>query len=166
MKSKLNHTEIIKVAEIANKVDAAGKEYFDRESDVMFQLQPLMLSLLIGYQADLKSEQLNGMMLLLFIVWEYFKDKPAVKRQKITEDIYEEIMKRDIQMFRYLEGADQREASEIAASELKHIQSKELLAAVQGRLIEGSEFRGLDQQTRIILFIGMKGLVECFERLG
>jgi hypothetical protein len=158
--------ETIKVSEIINKIDKMDVAYANSESDVIFQRQPFLISLILGYRLDLKMAEVEEVTKIIFIIWEYFKDNQKVNRKKITENQFEKIQHRNIYMLQYFEGEPGEEAkSHFVASDLDQFNSKVLLASLFFRFDTQDVFMQMTAETKAILLIGMKSLIECFEEI-
>jgi len=66
------------------KVCEIDAEYLRTESDIIAEKQPFIISLLLGYQIDLEDDQLDDILRVLLLIWEFFKDKHEFSgKQKI-----------------------------------------------------------------------------------
>ena len=83
--SKEDEKESLKVSQLLRKVEQMDAAYADKESNLIHQQQPFLLSLLIGYRMDVKPFELEEIMRIIFLIWEYFKDYQQVRQRKITE---------------------------------------------------------------------------------
>lgn len=146
-----------------NNIDA---DYANSESDVIFQQQPFLISLVLGYKIDLKAEELEEMTKIIFIIWEYFKQNEIVRQVKITQPLFEKVQLRNMHLLKYLKGEPGHEKkSKIIASDLGHLNSKALLTEIFLRFNTQDALINMKAETKGILLIGMKSLVECFEEI-
>lgn len=123
--------DIVKVSEIIVKINNIDADNANSELDVIFQQQPFLISLILGYKIDLKSEEVEEMMRIIFIIWEYFKQNEIVRQVKITQSLLEKVQLRNMHLLKYLEGEPGKEKkSEIIASDLGHLNSKALLTGI------------------------------------
>lgn len=156
----------IGLAALLAKVDNLNEETVHRLSDEMFQSQPFFLAVLLGYRLDVTPEELEEIMKIYFLIWEYFKGDKNVLTKKITEDDFEKTQTRHIAMLKYTDGeSDEEEISNIYARDLDKIKSKSLLAAVLFRYNTRPALMRMDGQTKGIILFGIKGFIECFEAL-
>lgn len=69
-------------------------------------------------------------------------------------------------LLKYLEGEPGHEGKlEVIASDLEHLNSKALLTGLFLRFNTQNELINMKPETRGILLIGMKSLIECFEEI-
>lgn len=164
--SKKHIDETVKISAIVNRIDKMDVVYADSETDIIFHQQPFLISLILGYRLDFKMSEVEEIIKVIFIVWEYYKDNQKVKRIKITESQFERKQLGNIYMLKYFEGEPGEEAkSQFVASDLDHFNSKGLLASLFFRFDTQDVFLKMPTQTRAILLLGMKSLIECFEEI-
>jgi hypothetical protein len=155
-----------RVGEIIKKINNISDDYARSESDVIFQQQPFLISLVLGHQNDLSAGEIEELTKLLFIIWEYFKHNGNIRRVKVTELQFEKIQLRNMYLLKYLEGEPgQKEKTEVITSDLEHLNSKALLTGIFLRFNTQEALIKMKTETKGILLIGMKSLVECFEEI-
>jgi len=156
--------ETTELAELVKKIDNLNTEYVNALSDEIFQRQPFFLTVLLGYRLDLTAEEFEEIMKIYFLIWEYFKAKRKIPTKKVTEADFEKIQSRDMKMLKYAEGeSDQKEISSVYAYDLEKIKSKSLLCTVLFRYNTRPVLIKMDEQTKGIIFVGIKSFIECFE---
>jgi len=164
--SEKDKNDTIRVGEIIKKINNIDAGYANSELDIIFQQQPFLISLILGYKIDLKAEEQEEMIKIIFIIWEYFKHSKVVNRIKISQSIFEKIQLRNTHLLKYLEGAPgQEEKSKVVASDLAHLNSKALLSGLFLRFNTQIDLNTMNAETKGILMLGMKSLVECFEEI-
>ncbi|MBD3630815.1 hypothetical protein [Cyclobacterium sp.] len=87
--SKRDFKEIEKIGQTLNRVDKIDQKSVDWILGELSNYQPLLLSLILGYQPDLKQPEFEEIMKMYFIIWEYFKDKKNGKKIKLTQKQFE-----------------------------------------------------------------------------
>lgn len=161
----LEKNDAKKVALISVKIKKNSKEDTLIIINDINKHQPFMLSMLMGYQLDLNADQFDGVTQMIFVMWEYFKDKKNAKKVQISLEQYERHQAKQIQFFKYLEGVTkQKNIKDTTALDLGHLKSKALYAYMVGSFI-GSEF-AVNTALKGILLIGMRSLIDCFEEIG
>jgi hypothetical protein len=90
--------ETKKLAEIIAKVDSMDAEYVNTISDEIFKKQPFFLTVLLGYRFDVKPLELEEIMRLYFMVWEYFRLKANLPTKKIGKKDFEKVQNRHLKM--------------------------------------------------------------------
>lgn len=156
----------LKVGQLIEKIDQIDGEYVNKESDLIAQKQPFLISLMLGYRFDLKELELEEMMKIFFLIWEYFKNSYQVEKTKISESQFERIQQRNIHMLKYFEGEQGQSAKlELIASDLGHLKSKSLFTGIIFQFNQKASFLGMKNETRGIILVGLKSLIECFEEI-
>ncbi|MCX6270978.1 MAG: hypothetical protein NTU44_07120 [Bacteroidetes bacterium] len=171
MKPKLNISELdkIEIQELApilakiNNIDVATAE---KLMDDIYQYQPFMISVIMGFHFDLLPEEHGEVIKIGMIIWEFFKDKNGIKTKKLTQKQYEKLQKRNIYLLKYLEGEpDMSEQSNITAIDLNKVKSKALLTVVWYRFIEIPTLAKMTYENRGFALIAMKSLIECLDEI-
>jgi hypothetical protein len=160
----LDFKETTELAELVKKIDDLNVGYVNTLSDEIFQRQPFFLTVLLGYRLDVTTEELEEIMKIYFLVWEYFKVKKKVPTKKVTEADFEKVQSRHIEMLKYAEGeSDQKEISNVYAHDLEKIVSKSLLTVVLFRYNTRPVLIKMDEQSKGVILVGIKSFIECFE---
>lgn len=156
--------ESIELAELIKKVDNLNSGYVNALLEEIFQRQPFFLTVLLGYRFDVKPEELEEIMKIYFLIWEYFKTNKKIPTKKVTEADFEKIQYRHIQMLKYVEGeSDHKEISKVYEYDFEKIKSKSILTAVLFRYNTRPVLIKMDAQSKGIIYIGIKSFIECFE---
>ncbi len=156
--------ETKQLAEIIAKVDSIDAEYVNAISDEIFKKQPFFLTVLLGYRFDVEPLELEEIMRLYYMVWEYFKLKENIPAKKIGEKDFEKVQNRHIEMFKYTtkeESASDR--MNIYSNDLKNIKSQSLFAAILLRFDIRPDLIEMDKETKLATLVGLKSFIECFE---
>lgn len=154
------------LAESIKKIDQIDSEYVNSISDEIFKLQPFFLTVLLGHRHDISMEELEEIMKIYFVVWEYFRLNPNVQTKQVTESFFNKIQKRNIEMLKYSEGeSTEDEKSEIYSSDLQNLKSKSLMSAIFFRFDDRPTLKNMDIEKKGIIMIGIKSFIECFETI-
>jgi hypothetical protein len=164
--SEKDFGEIDRVSKIILFVDEMDIKYAERESDVIFRKQPFIISLILGYSFDLNQEEHGEVIKVLYIIWEYFKVFKKIGSKKVTEEQYERITARNLQMLKnYVGEPGEAEKSAVIESDLSHLDSKTIWTAVIFRFKTNKTLLNLNEEIKGAVLIGMKTLIECLEEI-
>jgi hypothetical protein len=120
----------------------------------------------LGYRFDTSAEELEEIMKVYFLIWEYFKNNERVQTKKLTETDFERIQKRNIGMLDYATGeTGWEETKGIYSADIQNLKSKALLAAVFFRFNTRAALLKMDTERKGIILIGIKSFIECFENV-
>jgi hypothetical protein len=159
--------ELAKIRLLENKIDSIDAKYATTISDEMFLKQPFFLTILIGYRFDTTSQELEEIMKLYFLIWEYFKTDKNVQVNQVSESYFEKVQHKHIEMLRYAEGEPgEFEKMQLFTTDLNNLKSKALFAAIVYRYQNRQILQKMDQNKRGIILVGIKSFIECFDALG
>jgi len=158
--------EMPQVAKLLSKIDNIDSNYAETIADEIFQKQPFFLTVFLGYHHDTTPIELEEIMKIYFLIWEYFRTNEKVQRIKVTEEYYERIEDKNIAMLQYTDGVpDKMEKIKIYSSDLSNLKSKALYAAVVKRYNEREVLLKMDTRKRGIILLGIKCFIECFDTI-
>lgn len=158
--------ETTELAVLIGKIDQMDAAYVNSVTDEIYQKQPFFLSVLLGYRMDVLSVELEELMKIYFLIWEYFKSKQNVRTRKVEQAYFEKIQLRNIQMLKYSEGeTSQLDKLKVFSSDLQKLQSKSILAAVFFRFDHRPVLSKMNGEEKGIILIGIKSFIECFETI-
>jgi hypothetical protein len=164
--SEKDFEETSKLAATIRRIENIDANYVNLVSDEIVAKQPFFLSVLIGYRMVTSPEELDEILKIYFLIWEYFKDNKGVQANKLTESYFEEVQQRNIEMLKCSIGEPTgKERLEIYAADLQNLQSKALLTAVLYRFNTKPVLLKMIDKKKGIILIGIKSLIECFEHL-
>src|SRR5690606_17002147 len=89
-------TEAKDLAKIQIRMDNIDAEYVDKISDEIFQKQPFFLTTLLGYRFDVTPIELEEIMKIYFLIWEYFRTNTKVQTIKVTQKYFETVLNKNI----------------------------------------------------------------------
>lgn len=161
-----DYDETGRLAELLKKIDQVDATYADTVSDEIFQRQPFFLSVLLGYQFDVSMEELEEIMKIYFLIWEYFRSNPNFQKKQVSQAFFERIQTKNIGMLKYSEGEPGKlEKRKIYSNDLHKLKSKALWTAILFRCDNRPVLRKMDIETKGMILIGMKSFIECFEAI-
>ena len=164
--SEEDKREILRVGQLIKKIEMADEEYINKESDLISKKQPFLISLLLGFRFDLKDLELEEIMKIIFLIWEFFKNHSQINKTKISESQFERIQQSNIYMLKYYDGEQGQKASmELISNDLKNLKSKSLFAAIVFQFFEKIPLLEMENESRGSTLVGMKTLIECFEEI-
>ena len=155
--------EIPLLARVEKRIDTIDSTNVNSILDDIYKKQPFLLSVLLGYNLDITPIELEELMKVYFLIWEYFKDNQNVQNRKVTEQLFEKIHNRNIGMLRYAEGESTDQSAILYSSDLQNLRSKALLTAILLRFNNRPDLVSMDMKTKGMILIGIKTFIECFE---
>ncbi len=164
--SKEDKKESLIVGQLIKKIELIDEKYVNEESDIISQKQPFLISLILGYRFDLKPFELEEIMKVLFLIWEFFNKHRQTEIAKITESQFIRIQQRNIHMLKYFEGEQSRKSKlEVISADLENLNSKALFTGVIFQFNQKVALLNMKNETRGIILVGLKSLIECFEEI-
>ena len=158
--------ETTELAGLLKRIDNIDAEYINKLSDEIFIRQPFFLTVLLGYRLDVSPEELEEIMKIYFLIWEYFKSNKNVQSKKVTETHFEKVQDRNIKLLKYTEGEpEQTDKLNVYSFDLAYLKSKSLLTAVLYRYNNRPVLVKMNQESKGIIFLGIKSFIECFETI-
>ena len=155
-----------KVIQLVKKIDNINEIYVNSESERVAQKQPFLLSLLLGLRFDIKENEFEEIMKIIFIIWEYFKSFEQIHKIKVSEKQFEKIQQRNMHMLKYFEGETGQNAQyNLVESDLRHLRSKALLTGIFFQFNHKKSLIEMNNEMKGIILIGMKSLIECFDEI-
>ena len=164
--SQEDKKETEKISQIINKIDNIDEVYINSESEIIYKKQPILISILLGYRLDLTEKDLEEIMKIIFIIWEYFKSFEKIHKTKLSEKVFERIQQRNIHMLKYFEGENGQNAkNNIVVSDLRHLHSKALLNGILFQFKHKKTLIEMNNEKKGIILISMKSLIEGFDEI-
>lgn len=164
--SKKDKEESIIIGQLIKKIELIDEKYVNEESDKISQKQPFLISLILGYRFDLKPLELEEIMKIIFLIWEFFKKHHQIKTEKITVPQFMRIQQRNVHMLKYFEGEQSENSKlEVISADLENLNSKSLFTGILFQFNQKVALLNMDNETRGILLVGLKSLIECFEEI-
>lgn len=161
-----NFDETDQLAKLIKKIDHVDLTYANAASDEIFQRQPFFLSVILGYQFDVSKEELEEIIKISFLVWEYFRSNPNVQKKQVSQAYFEKAQARNIDMLKYSDGEpNERAKMKVYPYDLQKLKSKALWTAILFRCDNRPVLRKMDTETKGIILIGMKSFIDCFETI-
>ncbi len=158
--------ESLRVGQLIKKIEPIDENYINKESDIISQKQPFLISLILGYRFDLKELELEEIVKVIFLIWEFFKNHRQIEQTKISESQFMRIQQRNIHMLKYFEGERGKNAKlELVSADLENLNSKSLFTGVIFQFNHKVALLNMKEETRGILLVGLKSLIESFEEI-
>lgn len=157
--------ETDQLAELIKKIDHVDLAYANAVSDEIFQRQPFFLSVILGYQFDVSKEELEEIIKISFLVWEYFRSNPNVQKKQVTQADFEKAQAKNIEMLKYSDGEPNEHAKiKVYFYDLQKLKSKALWTAILFKFDNRPVLQEMDADTKGFILIGMKSFIDCFEK--
>ena len=164
--SKEDKKESLRVGQLIKKIELIDEKYVNEESDIISEKQPFLISLILGYRFDLKPLELEEIMKVIFLIWEFFKKHPKTETAKITETQFMRIKQRNVYMLKYFEGEQSENSKlEVISADIENLYSKSLFTGVIFQFNQQVALLNMNTETRGIVLVGLKSLIECFEEI-
>lgn len=154
-----------KVARCIHKVDNMDAAYINKISDEIYECQPFFLTVYLGYRLDVSLLELDEILKIAFLIWEYFRDNDRVRTIKITESQYNKVMNKNMKMLADSKNTSVPTKLKTYELDIQNLRSKALLMAIFARFFERPTLKTLDQKTSGILQVGLKSFIEVFENI-
>lgn len=158
-----NYRESLELAELIRRIDTIDAEYVNKVSEEIFKHQPFFLTVMLGYRADVSLEELEEIMKIYLLIWEYFKSQDNLPLQKLTQAQFEEVQRSNIHMLSYSEEEPKNSRGKIYTVELQNLKSKSLWTAVLYRCTNKPVLINMDPENKGIILIGILSFIQCFE---
>ena len=154
------------VADSINKIDNINGSTAEKIMDDIYLPQPFFLSALLGFNFDISKVEHEEIIKIYLLIWEYFKINPKVQSVKITQKSFEDRCIKNTQMFKYVEGEQNKSAKKVIyANDLQKVKSKALLTMIILRFNTQPLLKDMNPEIRGMIMIGIKSFIECFETL-
>lgn len=164
--SEKDQKEALEVSQLSKKIERISEEYIHKEGDIIARQQPFLISLILGYRFDLKELELEEIMKIIFLIWEFFKNYSQLEHSKISEAQFARIQRKNASMLKYYAGEQTKNAkTELVSADLKHLKSKSLFTEIILQFNQKAPLSNLSHENRAIILIGLKSLIECFEEI-
>lgn len=158
-----DYDEVKLIAGLLKKIEAYDAAYVIALSEDIYERQPFVLSVLLGYHTDVTPLELEELTKSYFLIWEYFKDKKNIQTKRITKKMFEKIHHRNISMLKYAEGESDVQRAIIYDHDLQHLKSKALMTAILFRFKSHPNLSNMGAEMKSMILIGIKTFIECFE---
>ena len=163
--SSKDFTEIKELRQILEKIDANPKKHLSQIIDELYQFQPFLLSLIMGFRPDLNQDEFDEVSQVYSIIWEFFKGKKNIKKKKLTVNRFEELQKNNIHFFRYLELSNRKEKDFAITNDIQNQANNALLTVIFHRFLTSPILLGMNENHRAIILIGVKSTIEGLEEI-
>ena len=164
--SKKDKEESLRIGQLIKKIELIDEKYVNEESYKISQKQPFLISLILGYRKDIKPLELEEITKVIFLIWEFFKEYPQSKKIKITETQFIRLQQRNVHMLKYFKGEQSDNSKlEVISSDLENLKSKALFTGVIFQFNHKKALLNMKNETRGIILVGLKSLIECFEEI-
>lgn len=152
------------VGELIEKVDKIGLTEASDISDRIVKNQPFIMSMLIGYKFDVKEDELNDIMKMLFVIYLYFEKKTNVSKKQINSREFKKYEKRNVQFLKYFSGESIKE-NQLDTNDkyLSNLNYKSLFTGILFMSNTQKGLKNMKSETKGIVVLGMKTLIDCLE---
>lgn len=158
-----NSLSIAEVERITSMIDHITPTYVDKISDKLYQYQPYLISLVLGDHMDLLPLEVEEMMKIYLMLWEYYQHKENIKKVPLSQSVFTQKQNKNIQYFNYLETQSQAGRKFATDLSMADVHSKYLLGAILKRFQTRPTLVNMGHQKKVAYLISCKSLVECFD---
>ena len=164
---ELTQQDIADVKQLVNlesKINKISGEEVNLITDEIFQKQPFFLTVLLGFRFDIELEEMEEIIKIYLLIWEYFRTSKKVQTIKVTQEHFETTQAKFFSMLQYIEG-EPREVnkSRIYEADFNKLKSKVLFAVVLKRFTTSPILEKMDGRNKGIILMGIKSFIVCFE---
>ncbi len=161
-----DYREVKILSELLIKIDNLSLKKTNTLIDEMYKKQPFFYEVLIGYQIDVSPEELDEIIKIYLIIWQYFRTNKNIQTKMVTVNYFESVQKRHLEMLKYIACETyQKNILDVSSNELEKIKSKALLTAIFYRYNNRLVLLKMDSHVKGIILIGIKSFIECFETI-
>lgn len=155
------HGEIAKLLSLTDNID---EQYLHQATDEIYVYQPFLLSMFLGYKLDTTDAELDEILKIWLLIWEFFKEKRNIRTVKLTEQCFEQAQSKNVAFLKYLheKGSDEV-MEERVSNNLKELGSKSLFATILAKFHTKPALVRMDVEKKGIILLGIKSLVEALE---
>ena len=133
-------------------------------SERIVKNQPFIMSLLIGYKFDVKEEELEDIMKMLFVTYLFFEESTEINKKQIDSKIFEERQTLNVKFLKYFsEDQNDENKSETNKHYLSNLRYKSLFTGLLLMSNTQKYFKSMDGELKGIIMVGMKTLIDCLE---
>lgn len=165
----MNHkeAEIDLISGLMKRVVNYTEPQIMESSESLLKHQPFLVSMMMGYSVDLSPKAFEEILLIYMTIWEYFRNKPNIKRVSLTEKKFTEISMRNLnQIKRAGSGRQKRFKNQLIGKDLDRMLSQSLFAKIVETLQVKPGFAELDPSVKGILLVGFKGIIEGLDEIA
>ena len=158
--------DVDKVGKIFKEVEKSNTAELESIVDEIATYQPILISIFMGHNEQLKLEELDEVIRDFIVLWKYFSVHPKCKKARITEKLINEKDNKNIRFMQYLLGEPSKEERDLAtAIDLANMKSKALMTGFLLKYNENNVLKNMNRQLWGGLVLGLKSLIECFEEI-
>ena len=158
-----DNSETSELAGLIRKIDTLDAQYVNRICEEIFKHQPFFLTVLLGYRADVSPQELEEIMKIYFLIWEYFGSNENLPKRKVTQAQFEKLQRGNKYMLDYSEGEPEESREKIYTDTLQNLQSKSLWTAVLFRYNNRPVLINMDRENKGIILLGILSFIQSFE---
>ncbi len=161
--SQRDFDEVELVGKLLMKIDNLDLAYVESVMDDIQKRQPFILSIISGLRMDVTPLELEEIVKLHFLIWDYFKSSKNVQTIKITEELFEKVLKRNFALLQSAEGISEDQQAILFGNDLQNLKAKALMMAVLFRFKDHPALKSMLKNLEFSVLLGMKALIECLE---
>lgn len=163
--NKREAKDLQKVMELEDKIDIIDGKYVARMSDEAFKYQPFYLAVPLSYSDEMTPLELDEIMKIYFLVWEYYRTKDGPREKVVTPAQFEDAQSLMIDKLQYITAESEKNREEFLEYDVSSLKPQALLAVVMGRFENRDALLHMEAKTKVINLTGIQAFIQCFESL-
>src|SRR5690606_2692973 len=157
--------ETPEISHLIKRLDSMDSQYVDMVTDDIQRYQPFFLNVLLGYREDVTLEELEEIMKVYFLIWEYLAPKGKLQKKIVDQACFEGMQRNNMHMLHYSEGEPENSKEEIYTQEFQSLSSKSLWTAILHRFKDRTVLADMGTESRGANLIGILSFIQCFEKI-
>ncbi|MDZ4747648.1 MAG: hypothetical protein SH808_04125 [Saprospiraceae bacterium] len=155
--------EATRIEGIFFRIENATASDLEKIVNELHRNQPFLMSMMAGYSQDVPMPVFNDLVLISAGIWEYFKELPNIRQVPLTLKAYQEVERRNVMAL--VKASQEKQAANTSSvrGEIFFMRSKILFAAIIHRVGNSVAIKGLDNETRAIILLGLSNVIEALD---
>ncbi len=137
----------------------------ERMLDSMSRHQPFLISLLAGFHKDVPIGAFNFIAETIAVIWEYFKDKPNIRKTPLTKSAYKAFERKNAVRLVEFSKMVAQDRTALIRNDWSNMRSKILFTMITGKLNDSPEIQELEKSTRGIILLGFTSVIEAMDNI-
>jgi len=132
----------------------------------MYLKQPFYLTVFLGQRLNTSPEELEEIIKIYFLIWQWFKARKNLQKNEITQFDYEQKLKQNLLMLKYSEGEPtDMDKVKLYENDLNALKSKALFTAILFRFNTRVVLAGMEINKLGTIMLSIKSFIDCFDEI-
>lgn len=156
------------ISALLDRILGMSAATFNQLSGEIYRHQPILISSVLGYQADgMPVNAVGGIRYIYSLIWLRFEGRPQVKKEKITASMLDQAAERNAAFLKYWQGEASPEALiETLQQSLSQVKEKALFAWMIHYVLQGAVFQQVEPDKKHQLIFDLKCMLDCLEDIA